>query len=83
MNPRKQDAARAEVRALLEPVKQAVLMELGKIQAEIHGGTEAVGKMRQHQAEQSELINDILRLVKNLEARVSQLEAGQSDQATH
>lgn len=74
MNNRKTEAARAEIRAVLEPIKQTVLNEIGKVQAEIRGSTEAVGAMRGHQAEQHELITNLLQAVQQLEARVTRLE---------
>lgn len=71
----KQDQARELVRAALEPIKQTVMTEVGKIQAEIRGGTEALGEVQQFQHRQFQLINDVLEQLKVLDARVTKLEA--------
>ncbi|WP_079437561.1 hypothetical protein [Zoogloea sp. LCSB751] len=71
----KQDPAREQIRAVLEPIKQALMTEVGKIQAEIRGGTEALGEVQQFQNQQFKLINDVLEQLKVLDARVTKLEA--------
>lgn len=74
MNNRKADVARAEIRAVLEPIKQTMLNEIGKVHAEIRGGTEAIGAISRHQKEQHELITQLLQMVQQLDARVTRLE---------
>jgi len=71
----KQDHARELVRAVLEPIKQTLMTEVSKIQAEIRGGTEALGAVQQFQNQQFKLINDVLEQLRQLDARVTQLEA--------
>ncbi len=70
----KQDPARELVRAALDPIKQTLMTEVGKIQAEIRGGTEALGEVQQFQNQQFKLINDVLEQLKVLDARVTKLE---------
>ena len=71
----KQDKTREQIRAVLEPIKQTLMTEVSKIQAEIRGGTEALGEVQQFQNQQFKLINDVLEQLKVLDARVTQLEA--------
>ncbi len=71
---RKQDAARELVRGALEPIKQTLMTEVAKIQAEIRGGTEAIGKVRAYQHDQIKLLNDVMHELLQLEARVTRLE---------
>lgn len=51
------------------------MTEVSKIQAEIRGGTEALGAVQQFQQQQFKLINDVLEQLKVLDARVTKLEA--------
>lgn len=83
MNNRKTEAARAEIRAVLEPIKQSMLNEIGKVHAEIRGGTEAIGAICRHQNEQHELISQLLQMVQQLEARVTRLELQAITESVH
>lgn len=78
----KQDKTREQIRAVLEPIKQTLMTEVSKIQAEIRGGTEALGEVQQFQNQQFKLINDVLEQLRQLDARVTQIEAGTAAEAT-
>lgn len=83
MNSRRNEAALSSVRAILAPLKQDLANEIGKIQAEIRGGTEAIGAVARHQAEQHALLTNLLLVVQQLEARVTSLELKALGESVH
>lgn len=74
MNAFKNTAARDAIRAALEPIKNAVMTEVGKIQAEIRGSTEAVCEARREQAKVFQQLEILAGKIADIDARLRRLE---------